>query len=126
MVDAELIQAFIQEAESYLPIIRGGILIGASTAAAGGELETSLRQIHTIKARGDGGRAERVVRRSGGIRKRDSDDYRKKSILTEQDSLPAARPPRASKRILLETHFQTSDFALDIDAFIDDRSTICN
>lgn len=48
-MDSELLQAFIEEAESYLPTIRGGILVCVQDGKSHSELETSLKQIGTIK-----------------------------------------------------------------------------
>ena len=48
-VDTELLEIFIEEAESYLPTLRGGILISAQTGEIGEDFETSVRQAHTIK-----------------------------------------------------------------------------
>ncbi len=46
----EIAQGFIKQAEDSLPTIRGGILAGARTGNAYGELNASLRQIDAIKA----------------------------------------------------------------------------
>lgn len=49
-MDAELLQGFIEEAESYLPTIRQGIEIYAAEGAEKLEdLKTAYRQVHTIK-----------------------------------------------------------------------------
>ncbi len=48
-MDKEIIQGFIEEAESYLPTLRGGILISSQEAEFHDALETSRRQAHTIK-----------------------------------------------------------------------------
>jgi chemosensory pili system protein ChpA (sensor histidine kinase/response regulator) len=49
-MDAELLQGFIEEAESYMPTIRSGIeLYAAEGAARLEDLQTSYRQVHTIK-----------------------------------------------------------------------------
>ena len=52
MVDTEFLQAFIEEAESYLPTIRGGILVYLQEGKIFGELELSMNQLHTIKGAG--------------------------------------------------------------------------
>lgn len=48
-MDPEFIQAFIEETESYLPTIRGGILIYLQEGKIFGELELSMRQLYTIR-----------------------------------------------------------------------------
>ena len=48
-MDAELTEVFIEEAESYLPTLRGGILLCAQSGEVGEEMEVSMRQAHTIK-----------------------------------------------------------------------------
>ena len=48
-MDTEIIQGFIEEAESYLPTLRGGILICSQEGMFHDALETSRRHAHTIK-----------------------------------------------------------------------------
>lgn len=48
-MDSEFLQGFIEQAEGYLPTIRGGILICAQEGNAFGELNASLRQIVSLK-----------------------------------------------------------------------------
>jgi chemosensory pili system protein ChpA (sensor histidine kinase/response regulator) len=48
-MDAELLQGFIEEAESYLPTIRQGIELYAADASRVEDLKTAYRQVHTIK-----------------------------------------------------------------------------
>lgn len=48
-MDAELLQGFIEEAESYLPTIRQGIELYAADASRAEDLKTAYRQVHTIK-----------------------------------------------------------------------------
>lgn len=48
-MDAELLQGFLAQAESYLPTIRSGILVSSQTGNIYGELNVALRQIVSIK-----------------------------------------------------------------------------
>jgi chemosensory pili system protein ChpA (sensor histidine kinase/response regulator) len=48
-MDAELLQGFIEEAQSYLPTIREGIELYASDSTRAEDLKTAYRQVHTIK-----------------------------------------------------------------------------
>ena len=48
-MEPEILQEFIKHAESYLPTIRGGILVCSQEGNAYGELHTSLRQVQIIK-----------------------------------------------------------------------------
>ncbi|MEO6588610.1 MAG: Hpt domain-containing protein [Pyrinomonadaceae bacterium] len=48
-MDKEIIEGFIEEAESYLPTLRGGILICSQEGVFHDALETSRRLAHTIK-----------------------------------------------------------------------------
>lgn len=48
-MDKEIIEGFIEEAESYLPSLRGGILICTQERVFSDALETSRRHAHTIK-----------------------------------------------------------------------------
>ncbi len=48
-MDAEIIQDFIEEAESYLPSVRGGILLGTQKFNSKDEINASIIHLHTIK-----------------------------------------------------------------------------
>ena len=48
-MDAELLQGFIEEAQSYLPTIWQGIELYAADAERVEDLKTAYRQVHTIK-----------------------------------------------------------------------------
>lgn len=48
-MDNTLLQGFIEEVESYLPAIRGGILVSTQSGNSQVELKTSLTHIQTIK-----------------------------------------------------------------------------
>ena len=48
-MDKEIIEGFIEEAESYLPTLRGGILICSQEGIFHDALEASRRNAHTIK-----------------------------------------------------------------------------
>ncbi len=49
-MDNTLLQGFIEEVESYLPAIRGGILVSTQSGSSQIELKTSLTHIQTIKS----------------------------------------------------------------------------
>lgn len=49
-MDNTLLQGFIEEVESYLPAIRGGILVSTQSGNSQIELKTSLTHIQTIKS----------------------------------------------------------------------------
>lgn len=48
-MDSEILLGFIEEAESYLPTVRGGILLCSQENTPTTDLESSIAQIHTIK-----------------------------------------------------------------------------
>ena len=48
-MDSEILQGFIKQAEDYLPMIRGGILVCAQEGNTFGELNNALRQIVSLK-----------------------------------------------------------------------------
>jgi chemosensory pili system protein ChpA (sensor histidine kinase/response regulator) len=48
-IQTEFLQEFINEVQSYMPTIRGGILICAQNGNHNGELDTPLKQLQTIK-----------------------------------------------------------------------------
>lgn len=48
-MDSEILQRFIEEAESYFPTIRGGILLCSQKNRFGNDLEIPIKHLHTIK-----------------------------------------------------------------------------
>ncbi len=48
-MEAEILQEFIRQAETFFPTIRGGILVSSQEANTNGELNTALRQVQTVK-----------------------------------------------------------------------------
>lgn len=48
-MDPQHLQAFIDSAESYIPAVRGGILLAARDGRSTAELETSVKHLRTIK-----------------------------------------------------------------------------
>jgi chemosensory pili system protein ChpA (sensor histidine kinase/response regulator) len=120
MVNAASIQTFLEEAESRLPVIRGGILICVQNGGASNELETSLWQIQTIKGAAitvglielaaEAEQLENAIRRV----------VEKNQILTDKDSFQLLDCLVRIEALLLETHFRSDDFSLDINSFIEE------
>jgi chemotaxis protein histidine kinase CheA len=48
-MDAGILQGFVEQAESSLPKIRGGILVCAREGNAYGELNSAIREVGSIK-----------------------------------------------------------------------------
>ena len=48
-MDSEILKGFIEEAESYIPAIRGGILLRCQGKDSGEGLTVAVKQVHTIK-----------------------------------------------------------------------------
>ena len=119
-MDAEILQAFIEEVESYLPTIRGGILISSQEGKSHGELNVSHRQAHTIK-----GAAMMIgFEEIGGIAARLEAEL--ESIiadgkpLTEEQSRKLLDQVAQIEALLAHFRFSSDDFSLDIIDFVEE------
>jgi chemosensory pili system protein ChpA (sensor histidine kinase/response regulator) len=121
VVDPEVLQIFIEEVESLLPAIRGGILVGLqSETAAAGELETSLLKIGTIK-----NAAFAIGFKELGVAaaKLESDFsliVAERQALTEEDSRTLLDQISAIEALLLRERLNADDFPIDFNDFIEE------
>ncbi|MDQ6788849.1 MAG: Hpt domain-containing protein, partial [Acidobacteriota bacterium] len=116
----EILQGFVKQAEENLPTIRGGILICAQAGSIYGELQTSLRQIASIRNAaliiGLGeiaeicGELEENLKASGDS-KEPFGDERARALLDKITELEAA---------VARTYFSEQDFSDSISNFVEE------
>jgi chemosensory pili system protein ChpA (sensor histidine kinase/response regulator) len=121
MLDPEILQSFIEEAESYLPTIRGGILLNLQNGGkAHGEMQTSLRHIHTIKGAALMVGLEELGKVAAELENEIEIIIEEKRILSDEDSRRLLDRVSQIDAILLKTHLDTEDFSFDFNAFIEE------
>jgi chemosensory pili system protein ChpA (sensor histidine kinase/response regulator) len=119
-MDAELTQSFIEEAESYLPTIRGGILLCLQNGGnAHSELETAVRQAHTMKGAAMMVGFEEVGKVSEKLEKQLRKIFEKKETLTEEVSRQMLDNLSQIESSLMNVQMNTDEFSFDFNEFIE-------
>src|SRR5215210_3612657 len=86
-MESEVLQAFLEEAESYLPTIRGGILVSLQNGGeTNGELETSLLKIRAIKGGARAVGLGELGEAAAELEKKFAEIVNKKLPLTDENS----------------------------------------
>ena len=119
-MDNEILTAFIEEAESYLPTIRGGILVSRGKSAGNDELKTALRQVHTIK-----GAAQMVgLDELGTISSELENDLNKAftedAKLSDENVRMFLDKFTAIETLIAKVSFESNDDEVNIDKFVED------
>ncbi len=118
-MDAEILQGFIEEAESYLPMIRGGILL-CSQDGKFHELKTSIRTVHTVKGAAlmvgltdignIAGELEAELEAAVSAGKTPTDEQLRR-LLDKVANIEA---------LLTELHFSAGSFSIDMTDFVEE------
>jgi chemosensory pili system protein ChpA (sensor histidine kinase/response regulator) len=123
-MEPEVIQAFIEEAQSYLPTIRGGILVGLqSDGAIHGELETSLLKIHTIKGAALTIGLVELGKAAAEFENELAKITKEKQPLTNVNSRKLLDKISQIEALLLKERLKAEDFPIDFDTFIEEAFT---
>jgi len=118
---SEVLQAFIEEAESYLPTIRGGILVSLqSDGEIDGELETSLFKIQTIKGAARAVGLAELGEAAAGLEREFAKITREKQPLTDANSRNLLDKISQIEALLLKERLNADDFSIDFDNFIEE------
>ena len=120
MVDTEFLQAFIEEAESYLPTIRGGILIYLQEGKVFGELELSMNQLHTIKGAAMMIGLEEIGVPAGALEDKIIEIVGKKSELSAEDSARMLDDLAHIEQLLLKARLDDETLAFDFGDFVEE------
>ena len=119
-MDAELTQSFIEEAEGYLPTIRGGILLCLQNGDKSyGELETAVRQAHTIKGAALMIGFDEIGKVAEKLEKKLRNLFENKLTLTEEVSRELLDNLSQIESCLMETQMNTDEFSFDFNEFIE-------
>ena len=119
-MDAEIIQEFIEEAQSCLPMIRGGILLCSQDGKFHEDLRTSISKAHTVKGAAFmvglkdignlAGEIEAELEAAVSLGKTPGDEQLRR-LLDKVAVIEA---------LLAELHFSTDSFSLDLTDLIEE------
>lgn len=120
-MEPEVLQVFIDEIESYLPAIRGGILIGLqSENKTHGEMETSILKLKTIKNAALAIGFKELGNAAAELEADFSLAAGKEYPLTEEKARNLLDQISGIEALLLEERMKADDFSIDFNAFIDE------
>ncbi len=119
-MDTEIIQGFIEEAESYLPTLRGGILICSQEARYDDALELSRRQAHTIKGAALMVGLENIGKIAADLEKEIAKLVAERKPPTGEQSRDLLDKVAQIEALLIKEHFSNEDFAFDFGDFVEE------
>lgn len=118
-MDSELTKDFLAQAESYLPTIRGGILICAQTGNTHGELNISLRQTIAIKESALDVNLYEVATIAGELEEKLKEYASLKISLTDEQARPLLDKLTELEILLAQISFNNEDFSIHITDFLE-------
>lgn len=119
-MDSELLQAFIEEAESYLPTIRGGILVCVQDGKSHSELETSLKQIGTIKGAASMIGLEEIAEIAVELERELEPIFLRKEQVSDETLRSLLDKLALIEASLMTSRLNMGEFALDFSNFIEE------
>ena len=119
-MESEVLQAFIEEAESFLPTVRGGILVSLQNGGEiGGEMETSARKIRTIKGAALTIGLGELGEAAAGLEKELAAIAGTRLPLTDENSRVLLDQISQIEALLLKERLRVDDSLFDFDSFIE-------
>jgi chemosensory pili system protein ChpA (sensor histidine kinase/response regulator) len=118
-MDKEIIEGFIEEAESYLPALRGGILICSQEGRYHDALETSRRQAHTIKGAAMMVGLENIGKIAADLEAEISALVAERRPPTGDESRSLLDRVAQIEAILVKQRFGAEDFTIDVSDFVE-------
>lgn len=119
-MDKEIIEGFIEEAESYLPTLRGGILICSQEGRFHDALEASRRNAHTIKGAALMVGLENIGKIAAELEKSLSDLVSEKISPDGETSRNLLDKVAQIEALLVKQKFGAEEFVLDFGDFVEE------
>lgn len=119
-MNAELLQGFLAQAESYLPTIRSGILVSAQTGNIYGELNAALRQITSIKNSASIIELPEIAEIAEQLEEKLAVFGAIKIAPTDEQSRQMLDKLTELEAILIGIRFNTEDFSADVTDFVEE------
>ena len=119
-MDSELLQAFIEEAESYLPNIRGGILVCVQDGKSHSELENSLKQIGTIKGAASMIGLDEIAEIAVALEKELEPIFQKKEQVSDETLRSLLDKLSLIEASLMTSRLNMGEFSLDFSNFVEE------
>lgn len=119
-MDKEIIEGFIEEAESYLSSLRGGILLCSQEGIFSDELETSRRHAHTIKGAAFMVGFEEIGKIAASLEQEIGALVKGKSAPTDRQSRELLDKISQLEALLVKERFGEEEFQIDFTDFVEE------
>ena len=119
-MESKLIQEFLTQAESFLPSIRGGILVCAREGNSYGALSMSLRQVISIKDAAANINSPSILKVAGEFEEDLKLFVSTKQPLTDDQSRQLLDKLTQLEILLAQIRFETDDSSICVDSFIEE------
>lgn len=119
-MESETLQNFINKAETYLPMIRNGILVCNQEGNSGSELATSLRYAQAIKGAAAAVGLDEISRAGAKIEQDLKNTVGTTESLSDLQTRNLLDNLAHLESLLARLQFEADDFSLSLDGFIDE------
>ena len=119
-MESTKLQNFINEAETYLPMIRNGILVCNREGNAGGELHTSLLYSQALKDAAVSVKLENIGKAGANLETELQKVIGRIEPLSDEQTRNLLDKLAELEALLAKLHFSTDDFSLNFDGFLDE------
>ena len=119
-MESNNLQSFISEAESYLPMIRSGILVCSREGNLGGELETALLYSRAIKEAAVLGGLENIGKAGANLEAELETIVGKTATLSDAQTRNLLDNLARLEALLAKIQFGEENFAVNFDGFVDE------
>jgi chemosensory pili system protein ChpA (sensor histidine kinase/response regulator) len=119
-MDAEILQGFVEQAESSLPKIRGGILVCVREGNIYGALDSAIRELGSIRNAASVMGFEEVEKSAARLEEKIKPFAAAKEKLADEKSRQFLDELAGLESLIAKINFSLDDFSLDIADFVDD------
>ena len=116
----EVLQGFVEQTESSLPKIRGGLLVCAREGNAFGALDSALREIGSVKIAASTHGFEEIEKSAAQLEKELKLFAGTKDKPTDEQSHRVLDELTELETLIAKINFSLDDFSLDVEDFVDE------
>ena len=118
-MESETLQNFINEVETYLPMIRNGILVCSQEKSSGGELEVSLRYAQAIKNTANAIGFDDIGSSAARLEQKLNKIVGTTELLSDLRTRELLDNIAQIESLMVKRQFSVDDFSMNLDGFID-------
>ncbi len=119
-MDAGILQGFVEQAESSLPKIRGGILVCSREGNAYGELNSAIREVNSIRDAASISCFEEIENSAALLEENLKQFAETKEKLTDEQSRLLLDELTGLESLVAKVSFSLDDFSTDVTDFVDE------